>query len=171
MSKTRNNMGKKANKNSTLATLSPKKFRKQFDRLTPLILEEWQQLELDELVETQGNLDSVVDYITRQTEQTRTLVKDQLHELYQLAKTEKTEKIKAVQSDLAQLQDQMLPAVEKTLDLLEKRAETVLAQMEQGVLADVKDRVREKPGTSLLTALGIGFLIGLIVGGSNRGRG
>jgi ElaB/YqjD/DUF883 family membrane-anchored ribosome-binding protein len=163
-------MVKKANKNSTLATLSPKKFRKQFERLAPLIVEEWQQLELDELVATDGNLDAVIEYITDQTEQTRTLVQRHLHELYQFAKTEKTEKLKAVQSDLAQLQEQMLPTVEKTLELLEKRAETILAKVEEDVLSDVKDRVREKPGTSLLTALGIGFLIGLIIGGSNRGR-
>lgn len=163
-------MGKKEDKNSTLMTLSPKKFRKQFDRLAPLILEEWQQLELDELVATEGDLDAVVEYIAEQTEQTRTLVKNHLQELYQLAKSEKSKRIEAVQSDLTQLQNQMLPTVEKTLDLLEKRAEAIVARMEQDVLSDVKDRVREKPGTSLLTALGVGFLIGLIVGGSNRGR-
>jgi ElaB/YqjD/DUF883 family membrane-anchored ribosome-binding protein len=168
-------MGKKAtnylNSNHHSAmVLSPKKFRKKFDRLTPFILQEWQQLESDALAATEGNLDSVVNYITSQTKHSRTLIQQHLTELYQLVKSEKNKKVETIQTDLVELQDQVIPSVEKTLDALEKRAETVLAQLEEKLLLpEVKERVREKPGMSLLTALGIGFLIGLIVGGSNRG--
>jgi ElaB/YqjD/DUF883 family membrane-anchored ribosome-binding protein len=169
--------------------LSPKKFRKHFDRLAPLILQEWQHLELDNLTATEGDLDLVIDYIAEQTEQTRTRIQRHLLELYQLAKSEKDNQVKQVQNikqvqnkvetvqaaaaasvtDLVELQEQIVPNIEKTLSLLEKRAEALLSQVDQEIIPDVKERVREKPGTSLLTALGIGFLIGLIVGGTRRG--
>lgn len=184
-------MGKKMVKQKTKPShsilLSPKKFRKHFDRLSPLILKEWQHLELDTLIATEGDLDLVVDYIAEQTAQTRTRIRHHLLELYQLAKSEKDNQVKhignkvenkvetvqasaaASVNDLVELQEQIVPNIEKTLSLLEKRAEALLSQVDQEIIPDVKERVCEKPGTSLLTALGIGFLIGLIVGGTRRG--
>jgi ElaB/YqjD/DUF883 family membrane-anchored ribosome-binding protein len=174
-------------KSSHSIGLSPKKFRKHFDRLTPLILEEWRHLEQDTLAATEGDFDRVVDYIAERTEQTRIRIQRHLLDLYQLAKSEKNKQVNRIQehaetaqtsvqasvansvTDLVELQEQIVPSIEKTLNLLEKRAEALLSQVDQGMIPEVKERVREKPGTSLLTALGIGFLIGLIVGGTRRG--
>lgn len=57
-------------------------FQQKFDALTPLILNEYQQLDADTLAYTEGNLDLVVDYIAAQTDHTRTLVQHHLGELY-----------------------------------------------------------------------------------------
>lgn len=168
--------------------LTPAQFQDQFVHLAPLILEEWSQLEADTLAATEGDLDLVIDYVTSQTDRTRALIRRQLRELYlvvqeqQMQQEQRPREDKAAPSeqttglptDLASLQEQVLPTVEKSLKLLEKRAEKLLAQVEREVLPEVSEKVSEKvkenPNTSLLTAFGVGLFIGLILGGSGRGR-
>ncbi|PSB05371.1 hypothetical protein C7B76_31640 [filamentous cyanobacterium CCP2] len=179
-------------------TLSPKKFRKRFDRLTPIILQEWPQLEVETLAETGGDLEAVINYIADQTERTRTRIQQDLTELYQIAKANEPKSAEVAPTEVVGLRDNLrdtlrdslrnnlqdylqdnvqdnlqgivLPTVERTLDLLETRAETLLSQVEKDVLPSVKNQIRNKPARNLLTILGVGFLLGLLVGGLGRDR-
>lgn len=181
----------KTNKSRNQISLSADHFQKRFDTLVPLILDQWEHLEEDTLTATKGNLDSVVDYIKHQTDQKRTIVRRQLAKLYQCAQEQENNVTSTIGSNLASnvsstvssldvsnVQEQIFPTVEKTLKLIEERAESLLSRIEKDVLPTVnegvgekvREKVREKPGTSLVTAFGFGLFIGLILGGFGRGR-
>lgn len=146
--------------------LSSEKFKEHFGALRSLILEEWKQLKPDALANTQGDLEKVIDHIANQTEKTRTLVRRQLEELYSLADLSQTN----VENGLAKAQEQVSSNLENLLDRIEQRTEKLLNQFEKEVLPEVNAKVRKNIGTSLLTTLGIGFILGLVVGGFDRGR-
>lgn len=59
--------------------------------------------------------------------------------------------------------------LKQTLDLLEERTEELLQQFQKDVLPELNEKVRKNVGGSLLTALGMGFVLGLLMGG-RRGR-
>ncbi|MBW4521989.1 MAG: hypothetical protein KME16_20095 [Scytolyngbya sp. HA4215-MV1] len=146
--------------------LSSEKFKEHFNTLRSLILEEWKQVKPDALAETHGDLEKVIDYISTQTERTRTLVRRQLEELYNLADLSQSK----VENGLAKAQEQVSSNLESLLERIEQRTERLLNQFEKEVLPEVNAKVRKNIGTSLFTTLGIGFILGLVVGGFDRGR-
>lgn len=202
---------------SSKPQLNKRKFKQNFTALTPLILQEWLQLEPDELLATKGEVEQVVDYVAEQTERTRTLIRRQLAELYLLVIEEQSAQAQVAPEqrsasptqspvleaapeesleDTHGLRDQVLPTIERTLKLLEKRAEKLfeqtedellsqvstkvktieqraeemLANVEKNILPEVKtEKDKKKLNTSLLTVFGVGLILGLIFGGF-RGR-
>lgn len=150
------------------------RFQQQFDALTPLILSEWHQLDADTLSYTEGDLDLVVDYIATQTDHTRTLVRHHLGELYALCQRaeDSAQTLKTAKPTLeAATNNAGSDPVERTLKALERRAERLLTRVEANLLPEVRsDRDREKLNTSLVTAFGIGLVVGMILGGWGRGR-
>lgn len=157
--------------NDSKPTLSTTEFKEHFASLVPLILEEWPAVVRESLEATSGNLEQVVDQIAAQTDRTRTLVRRQLTELYTLAKAEATQ-LKAEAERLASESKSRLDVaqLEPLLHKLEERTEKLFAQFEKEVLPEVTEKAKQNLGTSLLTALGIGFLLGLLFGGWGRGR-
>jgi len=152
--------------------LPPDQFKQHFAAIAPLILEEWSDLSQDSLLATAGELDPVVTYIASVTEQTRTLTRRQLRELYQLALAEKTPKHSGrLSKTLTELTGKPISDTDlkDTVELLEQRTEKLIEQLKQEVLPELSQKVRNNVGGSLLTALGIGFILGLLLGGS-RGR-
>lgn len=157
--------------NDSKPTLSTTEFKEHFASLVPLIIEEWPAVVRESLEATSGNLEQVVDQIAAQTDRTRTLVRRQLTELYTLAKAEATQ-LKAEATRLASESKSRLDVaqLEPLLHKLEERTEKLFAQFEKDVLPEVTEKAKQNLGTSLLTALGIGFLLGLLFGGWGRGR-
>lgn len=147
-------------------------FKANFEAIAPLILEEWPTISSQNLMATDGELDRVVDCIAAATERTRVLIRHQLRELYHLAVVEPAQPRRSHLSErLSQLADRSLSEsdLKQTLDLLEERTEDLLRQFKKDVLPELNEKVRNHVGGSLLTALGIGFVLGLLMGGS-RGR-
>jgi len=158
--------------NTVISTLSPDAFKANFEAIAPLILEEWPSIPPDSLMATGGELDPVVDCIATATDRTRALVRQQLRELYHLAIVEPGQARRSPLSErLSQLVDSPLVEsdLKKVLALLEERTEEILAQFKKDVLPELNEKVRNNVGSSLLTALGIGFVLGLLFGGG-RGR-
>lgn len=158
--------------NDPLPTLCPDRFKANFKAIVPLILEEWSDLSPDNLASTDGELERVVDCIATLTDRTRALIRRQLRELYQLALLESAPpKTTRLSERLTQLTNSKLTETElkQTIDLLEERTEELLAQFKKEVLPELNDKVRNNVGGSLLTALGIGFILGFLLGGI-RGR-
>jgi len=158
--------------NTVLSSLSPDTFKASFEAIAPLILEEWPTVPPDNLMATEGELDPVVDCIATATDRTRALVRQQLRELYHLAVVEPVKPGRSPLSErLFPLTDSPLTEsdLKKTIALLEERTEELLAQFKKDVLPELNEKVRNNVGSSLLTALGIGFVLGLLFGGS-RGR-
>ncbi|WP_448571698.1 hypothetical protein [Trichothermofontia sp.] len=157
--------------NDNKPTLSTTEFKEHFSSLVPLILEEWPAVVRESLEATSGNLEQVVDQIAAQTDRTRTLIRRQLAELYTLAQAEATQ-LKAGAERIASESKSRLDIaqLEPLLHKLEERTEKLFAQFEKDVLPEVTEKAKQNLGTSLLTALGIGFLLGLLLGGWGRGR-
>ncbi len=152
--------------------IAPEMFKAKFEAIAPLILEEWPTVSADKLTETAGNLDQVVDCIANATNRTRLLIQHQLGELVQLA-TLPTQRPRSTRLSerLTQLANGTLSEsdLNHTITLLEERTEELLGQFKQEVLPELNEKVRNNMGGSLLTALGIGFILGLLLGGG-RGR-
>jgi hypothetical protein len=134
----------------------------------PLIEEEWPQVQLDSLKECDGDLERTIDYIAAQSERTRTLVRLHLEELYKLANRSSAPDNGSGRSHSSNrlLDNEVTHKIDRFLDTLENRAEKILTQME----TEVSQKAKENIGISLLAALGMGFILGLLFGGSNRGR-
>jgi ElaB/YqjD/DUF883 family membrane-anchored ribosome-binding protein len=159
------------------SSLSPEHFQACFSSVSPLILEEWQQLAGDRLTATAGDLEQVVDYIATETDRTRTLIRRQLQELYQLALANQPSlTTPQVATRLTQMSSEAMAqanwnesTLKQTIAELEERTEKLLHQIKQETLPDLTAQVKKNPVGSLLAAVGVGFVLGLLFGGG-RGR-
>ncbi len=61
------------------------------------------------------------------------------------------------------------PNLQEAIAHLETQTEKILQQMKQEMLPEFQEQVQKHPLKSVLTAVGIGFVLGLVVGG-RRGR-
>ncbi len=170
--------------------LSPEPFKTQFEQLLPLITQEWTNLDREELMATDGDLDLAVDLIAAATDHTKTLIQAQLAELHSLSLTweRREHQQTALQQTPSQAPSQSSnhspnkdkdnpdeehppsPSIDDVLDLLERRTEQLVERVKADVLPEVKSQAKRNLGASILTALGIGFLLGLFVGGSGGDR-
>lgn len=166
--------------------LSPDQFQDRFESLVPLMAQEWTSIAPEDIEATDGDLDLTVNLITEATEHTKILIHAQLAELYSLSLNwERQERTETVQGkELTRSTDSKLepsektetddnppsPSIDDVLDLLERRTEKLVERVKADVLPEVKSQAKRNLGASILTALGIGFLLGLFVGGSGGDR-
>ncbi|NMG58750.1 hypothetical protein E1H12_09495 [Geitlerinema sp. P-1104] len=166
--------------------LSPEQFQERFESLVPLMTQEWNLMAPEELEATDGDLDLTVDLIAEATEHTKTLIHAQLAELHSLSlsweRQDRKEKDPSqplshsesheVQPSAKSKEDDHAnsPSIDDVLDLLERRTEQLVERVKADVLPEVKSQAKRNLGASILTALGIGFLLGLFVGGSGGDR-
>ncbi len=160
-------------------TLSPvqKTFNQRFDAMVPLLLAEWPQLIEENLLATEGDLDLAVAYISDETDRTQTLIRRQIKELASLVEPEDKAAIappsapefedKAPSVPPSPSKDGVSPpsSIENLLDDLESRTEHLIQELKAEMLPELEQRARSNLGQSLLIALGIGFVLGLILGG------
>lgn len=152
--------------------ISPEKFQDSFSAMIPLILEEWPEISSKQLLATAGSLEQVIDCIAIATDRTRVLIRRQLQELYQVALLESRKSHSAQWAEqLMQLADEHIPDanLKDAIARLEVQTETLLQQLKQEMLPEMTEKVQKHPIRSLLTAVGVGFVLGLLVGG-RRGR-
>lgn len=128
-----------------------------FIRLSKLIREEWPSVDEEALAATGGEHDRVVELVAARTEHTHALVRRHLEELKQLAR-ERPAKSRFVED------------AEAALQRLGARASELARELQGQAVREAKRQVDSKPLVSLLTALGVGLLIGLFLAGGRRGR-
>jgi hypothetical protein len=130
----------------------------EFAKLSELIRQEWPTIDKAELEATRGDLEGVVDLVAERTEHTRTLVRRQLDELRrELARPTGPG---ALGEDAVDV-----------LRLLRSRVTVVARELQSQAMTEATAHVKKNPLTSLLVALGLGFLLGLVLrGGGRRGR-
>ena len=151
---------------------SAESFQENFSSVIPLILEEWPQVKQDALVATNGELEPVVEQIATLTEHTHTMIRRHLRELYNIAvpvTLSSSSRSRQFQDSSSPSSDQPLSDIDRVLQLLEKRTDELVVEFKKEVLPELSEKARSNIGTSLLTALGIGFILGLLFGGG-RGR-
>ena len=133
-------------------------FKSAFAAVSALIRQEWPSIDARALDATGGDLDQVVELVAAKLERTKASVKKQLAELHALATS--TDKVEAKVSTLQAM-----------VDKLEARSREIAERVKKEMLPQAEERVRNNLWTSLLIALGLGMLIGLLlrIGGSRRG--
>lgn len=150
----------------------PSRFQATFRTIAPLILAEWPTVKQDALEATAGQVDQVIDCIATATGHTHTLIRRQLGELYQMAIAPQSQAPPPRLSDrVTQLLNEPWgdTNLQEAIAHLETQTEKLLQQMKQEMLPDLQEQVQKHPLKSVLTAVGIGFVLGLLVGG-RRGR-
>jgi hypothetical protein len=126
------------------------------------MLGEWPQLLEANLLATEGDLELAIAYISGETDRTQTLIRHQLHELASLVEPD-------APASPAAMPHLELPRLDKSsieglLDDLESRTEHLIRELKAEMLPELEQRARSNLGQSLLIALGIGFVLGLILG-------
>jgi ElaB/YqjD/DUF883 family membrane-anchored ribosome-binding protein len=131
-------------------------FVEHFDKLVPLIRDEWPTVDGDALQQTKGDYDLVVTLIAEQTEHTRALVRKQLDELSTMVPGGQA-------SDIARLRH--------VVERLQARSQEIAGYVKGQMLKDAKQKVSDNPLVALLMALGFGLILGFLLrGGGSRER-
>lgn len=169
------------------APMTRAQFHSTFGQLASVLLEEWPQLEADTLSGTSGELEKVVALIVDKTGHTKTLIRRQLEELYRVVtapietKTSTArsaafaQEAHAAASSVSHAAQEALHTAEDILLQLEKKVghlfrELQARKLHSGVLAKTASSIREHWFLSLLSALGLGFISGILFGGLTRGK-
>jgi hypothetical protein len=165
---------------NTLTTSAQSAFEHHFEAMVPLILSEWPQLIEENLLATEGDLDLAVAYISGETDHTQTLTRRHLNELASLIevdppvasnvspKSANNGISSAIKSTVLEATGPLKvdkSSIDNLLDDLESRTENLIQELKAEMLPELEKRARGNLGQSLLIALGIGFVLGLILGG------
>jgi len=129
-----------------------------FAELRPLILAEWPKVAGDALDETGGDRDKIVELVIASGDFERELVERQLAELTELARED---------GKAAGGGDRPVQEVARSL---QTKMNEVASYVRGQMLADAQGKARENFLVTLLLAIGLGFVLGIIVRGFGRGR-
>ncbi len=133
-------------------TIDAETISRDFERLRPALKAEWPDLDDDELAGTGGDLDKLVELIAQATGYTKSLVRQQITELHGM------------------LGNPVLERLEELAGRLEERArELADHELVDKGRAMAEEKVRANPLQSVLWALVVGLVLGLLLG-SRRGR-
>ena len=132
-------------------------FAERFDKLTPMILNEWPSVDGDALLRTDGDFDLVVALIATETDHTKTLVKKQLEEITAIANENGST-------------DTEVRRLRQMVERLQAKSHDVTDYVKKQMVEDARGQVEKNPLTALLVALGFGMLIGILLRGFGRGR-
>ena len=144
---------------STSVDKAPEAFTDAFPEVKPLICAEWPDVDSTAIDQTDGDYGKVVELVCAATEQEQELVERQLAELQQVASDEEP-----------------VPAgakgrpVHEAMRSMQGKMNEVAHYVRQQMLDDAKSKARENFLVTLLLAIGLGFVLGIIVRGFGRGR-
>ncbi len=140
-----------------MSTEPATQFAQQFERLSPMICEEWPQVDGDALAKTNGDYHSVVALISTETDHSKTLVKKQLEELSTIANENGSS-------------NNELRKIRQMVERLQAKSQDVTAYVRGQMVEETRAKVVKSPLASLLMAVGFGFLLAMILRGLGRGR-
>ena len=157
----------------------PDQFKSSFAKLLPTIEEEWPEVDHAELQATEGELSQVAAVVAAKADRTKQTIRRHLLEI--LANVEAAEAARAHGNgarkhangggkgsaddapEFPHMED-VLGAIKR----LEKFAAAEAQRMGRNIGPAAETKVKENLLTSLLIALGLGFLFGFILRGSGR---
>lgn len=132
-------------------------FAERFERLAPMIREEWPEVDRIALEQTKGDFELVVALISTETDHSKTLVKKQLQEIATIADDNG-----ASQNEVRKLK--------QMVERLQAKSQDVTDYVKRQMVADAREKVNQNPLVALLTAVGVGLILGFILRGLGRGR-
>jgi ElaB/YqjD/DUF883 family membrane-anchored ribosome-binding protein len=155
-------------------------FRQGFDVLSPKILSEWSKVDPVELEASRGELANVVEIVARTTERAPSEIEAKLRAMAEPeAKpadegAPKSAEAKSTEAKSGSLSDKLHDAAKQMDQVVSavRRFEAFAAQEAKRVKGDVlpaaETKIKNNLWTSLFIALGLGFLLGLLVRGRGR---
>ena len=126
-------------------------FTNHYASLKPLLLEEDPELDAKSLDAANDDPKKLIDLIAQKTDHTKAKVKRDLSEMTELVERHETNRL------------------QHALDVLEERSQELATRFQEEIVPKAEKQMRENLWTSLLSALGLGVVIGLLLGVS-RGR-
>jgi ElaB/YqjD/DUF883 family membrane-anchored ribosome-binding protein len=153
---------------------APETVRAVWERLQPAILTEWPQVAADALAATEGELDAVVAVVAEATDRTQLWVRRHLAELVDLLAPPRSRLEERLQRLLERLEgmeplreraQEAAAAAKEAMHEVETRAED-FARDVRTQFPKAEGHLRDNLWTSLLGALGLGLIIGLLWGTS-----
>jgi hypothetical protein len=154
-------------------------FTSAFSRLAPAILSEWAEVDSAALAATGGELEKVVAVIAGATGHTKALLRRQLQELYYVVTMPPLESAGGKRPRPAEAEaggfaaaasGAAAPPVDHLLEELERRTAQIMRELRGGFLGEARDRVKDNVFFSLLVAVGLGFIVGVLFTGFSRGK-
>lgn len=141
-----------ASGNGAATEVSAEDFRAAFERVRPLLEKEWPAIDTAAIEATAGDLDKVIDLVARVTEKTRDAVRRELFDLHAKATKKRFDRL------------------EQIVDRLERRTRDIADKFKRDYAPKAEAKIKENLWVSLLVALGLGMLIGLLLrlGGRRR---
>ncbi|MFH7245783.1 MAG: hypothetical protein ACHWZW_23375 [Spirulina sp.] len=155
--------------------------------LIPLMVEEWPDLSREALENVADDPEATVIYIATHTDHTRTLVRRHLGELASLMSTQaddasddhrpttlgQRDRPDIVPSgdppdSTTETTDQSAAGpstIDQLLGELEDRTDQLIQDFKAEMLPELEKKARSNLGTSLLMAVGLGVILGLLLGG------
>lgn len=150
---------------------SREEFREGFPEIRRLVLEEWPNLDAEALDATEGRVDAVLELVVSATQHSRVLVRKHLAEIAEVAGVQANGIEERLVRLLHYLEDKAEPVGREAQRLasdVRDRGEQVGRQVATKV-HDAEDTMKDNLWVSLMAALGLGLVAGLIVG-LTRGR-
>ncbi|HIK43502.1 MAG TPA: hypothetical protein IGR64_01300 [Leptolyngbyaceae cyanobacterium M65_K2018_010] len=138
-------------------------FQQSFPELVPLILKEWPHLSREDLLATEGNPEQVIGYLCDQTRHTPTLIRLYLKELATLGNPPWS--APPPLRETTTVEGDRSTQVDAWLNELESRSAQLMEDFKAELLPELEQKARSHLGTSLLMAVGLGFILGLLLGG------
>lgn len=129
-------------------------FSRRFEKIAPLIRDEWPGIDAGRLEQTKGDYDAVVALVAEQTEHTKTLVKKQLEELRRIAEGENGA------GDLR--------AFRQMLERMQARSLEIAGYIKNQMMPEATQQVKKNFLVTVLLAIGFGFLVGFFLRGGRR---
>ncbi len=126
-------------------------FKSAFGRLQSVLVKEWPSIDREALAATGGDLDHVVELIVQKGQLTQALVRQKIEELHAMS---------ANPSTFANIDERLREA----LDRIEKRTNDLADEVRNKVIPAASEKVKENLLVSLLVALGLGFILGILFG-------
>ncbi len=141
-------------------------FRTRFVAVGPKILDQWTAVDPVELAATKGELSGVVDLVVRATDRSPSEIEAKLRALSEpvVEPEPETKGLHRRFGIAAKQMDEVVHAVKR----FEAFAADEARKMKTNLLPVAETKIRANLWTSLLIALGLGFVIGLWMRGSRR---
>ncbi len=146
-------------------------FAAAFGDVKKLILDEWPDVPSEALDATAGDPDNVVELVTKSTQHSKALVRKHMAEIAEVADIDsKTLEGRMVRL-LHRLEQKTEPVVSGARAAVsELETQSARLRKDAGALQhQAEDKIKDNLWQSLIAALGVGLLLGLVVG-LTRGR-
>jgi hypothetical protein len=141
----------------TAAGFPPEQFKSAFGAIKPLLLKEWTAVDAGALEATQGEMERVVAAVADATRQPSSAVRPRIEQIA----TEATRNGTSLRDANHFLE---------LLERLEKKTTDLANELKSNVLPSTREKMKQNLFVTLLMALGLGIILGLLFGGGGRGR-